>query len=278
MTNIKRYTAAFVAVLCACALAFSLIGCGQKEDPANDALVGTWPAVGTSSRGFDHITYSSTTEGELVINPDSTFEIHLADMEYSIFTGTWSRDADDETLYHLQEEDTSWTAAISTTDHGSYVFLNNVDHDEIVLVYALDDEAIASIDELANNAAEINGAGQAGKPTLTDSFANGQTATSDRPSPKNECNAAIQMYLESGAFSRLGLLERLEADSFPTASAEKAIDNANIDWNAQAVRMAQEMLSIQSMPYAELVNALEFKGFTPEEAAYGVDNCGQELQ
>ncbi len=275
MSLIKRCTMACIAVACACILAFSLVACNKEAEV--DQLVGTWQAVGISSKGFDHITYSSSTGGEIVLTENHTFEIHMGDAGYSVLTGTWSRDTNDETLYHLNEEDTTWSAIVNQTDHGSYLFLNNVDHDEIVLVYALDDEALASIDEFAQNESELDESGNL-QPALTDAFRGTTGNQSGKPSPKNESLAAIENYLEAEPFSRLSLIEKLEADGLPSATIENTIDNCNINWNSQAVRMAQQMLDIQSMTHQELVAALEYKGFTPEEAQYGADNCGQALQ
>ena len=53
-----------------------------------------------------------------------------------------------------------------------------------------------------------------------------------------------------------------------------AADHCGADWNNEAARMAQEYIDFMSFSRQELVEQLEFEGFTSEQAEYGVKAVG----
>lgn len=52
------------------------------------------------------------------------------------------------------------------------------------------------------------------------------------------------------------------------------VDWNEVDWNEQAAKAAQNHLSYSSFSHSSLVDQLEFEGFTPEQAEYGVSTTG----
>jgi len=52
------------------------------------------------------------------------------------------------------------------------------------------------------------------------------------------------------------------------------VDYLNVDWNEQAYKSAESYLDFSSFSAGELRDQLEFEGFTPEQAAYGVAQTG----
>ena len=50
--------------------------------------------------------------------------------------------------------------------------------------------------------------------------------------------------------------------------------NLNVDWNEQAVAKAREYLNIMQYSRQDMINQLEFEGFTEAQAAYAADAFG----
>lgn len=83
----------------------------------------------------------------------------------------------------------------------------------------------------------------------------------------------IESYLSYMPLSRTDLLDLLVYDGFSEEEATAAVDNAGIDWNAQAVRQAViQMETLPDTAYDELVDYLESVHFTHEQAVYAADN------
>lgn len=90
--------------------------------------------------------------------------------------------------------------------------------------------------------------------------------------------AKAQSYLDMTAFSRSGLAEQLEFEGFPAEDAEFGIarieSEGGVDWNAQAAAKAASYLEMMAFSRSSLVEQLQFEGFTPEQAEYGVSTTG----
>lgn len=84
----------------------------------------------------------------------------------------------------------------------------------------------------------------------------------------------LEQYLTNMPLSRAALIAQLVFDGFDEDEATAAVDASGADWNAQAVRQAQIYASVLDNTRDELIELLEADQFTPEEAAYGADNCG----
>ncbi|MCW2589619.1 MAG: hypothetical protein JWQ86_2046 [Mycobacterium sp.] len=46
------------------------------------------------------------------------------------------------------------------------------------------------------------------------------------------------------------------------------------DWNANAVKSAKDYIDMQGFSHAGLVKQLEYEGYTPSQAEYGVEGAG----
>ena len=89
---------------------------------------------------------------------------------------------------------------------------------------------------------------------------------------------SAQSYLESGAFSKKGLIEQLEYEDYSTKDAEFAVnhleENDLVDWNAEAAESAQSYLDSGSFSRKGLIEQLKYEGFTQKQAEYGVKQAG----
>lgn len=85
---------------------------------------------------------------------------------------------------------------------------------------------------------------------------------------------SVVSYLNTGAFSRKGLITQLEFEGYSTADATYAVDAVSPDWNAQAAKSAKNYLEISGFSRSGLIQQLEFEGFTRQEAEYGVNEAG----
>lgn len=81
-------------------------------------------------------------------------------------------------------------------------------------------------------------------------------------------------YLDYTAFSKSGLIEQLKFEGFDDEDATYALNQLNVDWKEQAVKMAQDYLDYTSFSRSGLINQLEFEGFSNEDATYAVDEIG----
>jgi hypothetical protein len=66
----------------------------------------------------------------------------------------------------------------------------------------------------------------------------------------------------------------LEFEGYSTNDATWAVDNLDVDWNEQAAKTAQDYLDYTSFSRSGLIGQLEFDGYTPEQAEYGVSQTG----
>ena len=81
-------------------------------------------------------------------------------------------------------------------------------------------------------------------------------------------------YLAYTSFSRTGLIEQLEYEGFDNADATFAVDQLQVDWNAQAALKAQEYLDYTSFSRQGLIDQLVYEGFSADEANFGATAVG----
>lgn len=92
----------------------------------------------------------------------------------------------------------------------------------------------------------------------------------------NALRAAYQ-YVDIMAFSYDGLYDQLTSEhgeGYTPEAARYAVDNVDVDWNAEAVEAAEGYLEIMPMSRSELLQQLTSEygeGFTPEQAEYAVN-------
>lgn len=81
-------------------------------------------------------------------------------------------------------------------------------------------------------------------------------------------------YLESGSFSKKGLIEQLMYDGYSFEQAQYAADHCCANWLDQAKKEVQSYLSSRWYSRRGLIEQLEYDGYTNEEARVAVDSCG----
>lgn len=105
-------------------------------------------------------------------------------------------------------------------------------------------------------------------------------AGEDESVPLEHRNAlrSAENYLDFTSFSEAGLLEQLTseyADNYPEDAAQYAMDNIDVDWNAEALESAQNYVDSLHFSQSGLLEQLTSEyadKFTPEQAQYAVDN------
>ena len=110
---------------------------------------------------------------------------------------------------------------------------------------------------------------------LPESSAVSEEPTTTRREPTTgEKNAlwAAHNYLDVMAFSKEGLEDQLEYESYTRLEIAYAINNCGADWKEQAVLKAQSYLDVMPFSREGLIDQLEYEGFTHNEAVYGVDH------
>jgi hypothetical protein len=96
---------------------------------------------------------------------------------------------------------------------------------------------------------------------------------------QNAAESARQ-YLESQAFSRLGLIHQLSSsygEGYSVRDATIAIDSLHVNWNAEAVQSAKEYLATQPFSCKGLIAQLDSpygEKFTVAQATYGAKQAG----
>ena len=67
-------------------------------------------------------------------------------------------------------------------------------------------------------------------------------------------------------FSYKGLVEQLEYEGYSSEASRLAADCCGADWMEQAVRVAENYLSVMAFSKSGLIDQLEYEGFTYEQA------------
>ncbi len=80
-------------------------------------------------------------------------------------------------------------------------------------------------------------------------------------------------YLESGSFSKKGLIEQLEYDGYTKSQAQYAADHCGANWLEQAKKEVKSYLASSGYSRRGLIEQLEYDGYTAEEAQVAVDSC-----
>lgn len=86
-------------------------------------------------------------------------------------------------------------------------------------------------------------------------------------------------YINTDHFSRNNLIEKLKYDGFTQEEAEYAVSNIYVDWYQMAADTAAAYLKTADYSYNGLIRRLESStdGFTHEEAVYGADTAGKDV-
>ena len=92
--------------------------------------------------------------------------------------------------------------------------------------------------------------------------------------PDQNAVREAEMYLESEAFSRSGLIKQLEFGGFTAAQAIYGVNHVRVNWDIEAAKDAKQYLQTEAFSRTALIQQLEFDGFTPTQAAYGAKAVG----
>lgn len=98
--------------------------------------------------------------------------------------------------------------------------------------------------------------------------------------PQREALEAAQSYVDSGHFSKKGLMEQLTSpygEDFDKDDAEWAVARVEVDYNQEAAEAAQSYLDSGHFSKASLMEQLTSpygEQFTKKQAAYGVKAVG----
>lgn len=85
---------------------------------------------------------------------------------------------------------------------------------------------------------------------------------------------SAESYIDSGDFSRKGLIEQLKFEGFTTKEATYAVDHITVNWTAEADDSAASYLESGSFSRKSLMDQLLYEGFTKAQAAHGVKSVG----
>lgn len=135
-----------------------------------------------------------------------------------------------------------------------------------------------------NGASSVQNAASAVSAPATSTPAAAQVASSNPQAsltgPQRNAVRSAQDYLNTGAFSRAGLIRQLssrEGDAYDVADATAAVDSMNIDWNQQAAESAKDYLNSQGFSCEGLIQQLSSsagEGYTLDQATYGAKQAG----
>ena len=106
----------------------------------------------------------------------------------------------------------------------------------------------------------------------------------DDAAPKEFKNAlrAAKNYLDFSAFSKAKLYDQLTSEygsQFTSEAAQYAMENIDVDWNAEALESAENYLEFAAFSKAKLYDQLTSEygeKFTPEQAQYAVDTVNAD--
>lgn len=126
------------------------------------------------------------------------------------------------------------------------------------------------------NSIEINEDAKSTTKATTKATTEATEATTESYTPTTgEANALSKAYnyLDTMAFSKLGLIEQLEYEGFTKKEAKYAVNNCGANWKEQAAKKAEQYLKSQSFSKSGLIEQLEYEGFTAKQARYGANKA-----
>lgn len=110
-----------------------------------------------------------------------------------------------------------------------------------------------------------------------------KTSESSQATPNENAKANPQaveqakLYIKYTPFSRPGLIKQLmHGAGFTREEANYAVDNCEADWEEQAELSAENYLTFFNIAIDELIDQLEYEGFTREQAVVGAHRAKKE--
>ena len=95
-----------------------------------------------------------------------------------------------------------------------------------------------------------------------------EPAADEVPREFHNALRSAQMYLKTMPFSKQGLADQLEFESYSPDAARYAVDTVDADWNAQAVKSGEMYVEMMGFSPQGLIDQLTFDGYTQSEAEY----------
>src|SRR5215216_3575568 len=81
-------------------------------------------------------------------------------------------------------------------------------------------------------------------------------------------------YLDTGHFSKKGLIKQLVYEGYSKADAAFAVDHIKVNWNEQAAGTAEDYLDTSHFSRKGLIDQLKYEGYTQSQAEYGAKKAG----
>ena len=123
---------------------------------------------------------------------------------------------------------------------------------------------------LLDGTIDLNGSNITAQTPDQDSDTQEPSSSGDTESQQKALDRAKE-YLSNLPLSHDGMVTQLEFDGYSNADATYAADNCGANWNEQAARMANQLLTTGSYTRATMIEELKSNGFTDDQAAYGAD-------
>ncbi len=117
-----------------------------------------------------------------------------------------------------------------------------------------------------------------GEEKVTPSPQESKPTATPEPKPTENPVPAIKELVENaiaqGAQSRKAMYYTMIANGYKEADIETALNQANVDWSAQAPKRVAYLLQRGNYTYSQLIDILQAEMYENSEAQQAVDNCG----
>jgi hypothetical protein len=103
------------------------------------------------------------------------------------------------------------------------------------------------------------------------------TKTTAKPTMTRAQEQAIgtaQDYLDTGHFSKKGLIQQLVYEDYSKKDAEFAVEHIKVSWKQQAAGAAKDYLDTGHFSRSGLIEQLMYEGYTRTQAEYGASEAG----
>ena len=165
------------------------------------------------------------------------------------------------------------TDATGSTDQGSHAAT-------VLATPDVEDNGVKSAPVRSSTSTSMPTATPGAAPgTATDPQPSSPTSRNLTPAQRNALRSA-NSYLKMSGFSRQGLIDQLSSEygeQFSVGDATVAVDNLDIDWNAQAARSAAAYLKMSGFSCQGLIDQLSSphgEKYTVSQATYGAKQAG----
>ena len=91
---------------------------------------------------------------------------------------------------------------------------------------------------------------------------------------QQECIQSAESYIDSGGYSKKGLITQLKYEGFSTEEAKYAVEHIGANWMNEAAESAESYMDSGGYSKKSLTDQLLYEGFTKAEAAHGVKSVG----